>query len=60
VAFDVAVVSAYAVLYALEGGTAVRLLLVLPVLEGAMAYGAAGGLLAALASVPALALFEWR
>jgi hypothetical protein len=60
IGLDIGVVSAFVVLYAFEGGTPVRLLLVLVVLEGALGYGAAGGALVALASVPALALFEWR
>jgi hypothetical protein len=59
-AFDVAFVSAFVALYSFEAGTTVRQLLVLPVLEGALLYALRGGLLLPLASVPALAFFEWR
>lgn len=60
VAFDVAIVSAFVVLYAFDPGTPVRLLLVLPTIEGAILFARAGGAAAALAAAPALALFEWR
>jgi hypothetical protein len=58
--FDIAVVSAYVVLYSFELGTPVRLLLVLPVIEAGLRFGVVGGLLAPIACVPALAVFEWR
>jgi hypothetical protein len=59
-ALDVALVSAFVALYSFEAGTTARQLLVLPVVEGALLYGLRGGLLLPLASLPALAFFEWR
>ena len=59
-AFDTLVVSAYVLVYSFELGTPVRELLFLPVVEAGLRFGARGGLLAPLACVPALALFEWR
>ncbi|HWM14703.1 MAG TPA: hypothetical protein VNO56_09495 [Gaiellaceae bacterium] len=59
-ALDALFVSAFVVLYSFEAGTTVRQLLVLPVVEGALLYGLHGGLLLPLASLPALAFFEWR
>jgi hypothetical protein len=59
-AFDWALVSAWVALYSFESGTPVRQLLVLPVIEAALRYGVRGGLLFPLASLPALAFFEWR
>ncbi|MGH3021745.1 MAG: hypothetical protein ACRDNR_16540 [Gaiellaceae bacterium] len=59
-ALDAALVSAFVALYSFEAGTTARQLLVLPVLEGALLYGLRGGLLLPLASLPALAFFEWR
>jgi hypothetical protein len=59
-AFDWAVVSSFVALYSFEVGTPVIQLLFLPVVEGALRYGARGGLLMPLASAPALAFFEWR
>lgn len=59
-AFDWAVVSGWVALYSFESGTPVRQLLVLPVLEAALRFGVRGGVLFPLASLPALAFFEWR
>jgi hypothetical protein len=59
-ALDAVFVSAFVVLYSFEAGSTVRQLLVLPVAEGALLYGLRGGLLLPLASLPALAFFEWR
>lgn len=59
-AFDWALVSAWVALYSFESGTPVRQLLVLPVLEAALRFGVRGGVLFPLASLPALAFFEWR
>jgi hypothetical protein len=59
-AFDVAVVSGYVVLYSFEPGSPVRELLFLPVIEAALRWGRLGGVLAPLASAPALAIFEWK
>jgi hypothetical protein len=58
--FDWAVVSGWVALYSFESGTPVRQLLVLPVIEAALRYGVRGGVLFPVASLPALAFFEWR
>jgi hypothetical protein len=58
--FDWAAVSAFVALYSFESGTPVRHLLILPVVEGALRFGVRGGALVPLASLPALAFFEWR
>jgi hypothetical protein len=57
--FDTAVVSGYAVLYAFEPSSPVRQLLLLVVVEAGLRYGKRGAGWA-VASTPALALFEWR
>lgn len=59
-AFDWTVVSAFVLLYSFEAGTPVRQLLILPVVEAALRYGIVLGALLPLASLPALAFFEWR
>jgi hypothetical protein len=59
-AVDAAFVSAFVALYSFEAGTTARQVLVLPVVEGALLYALRGGLLLPLASLPALAFFEWR
>jgi hypothetical protein len=59
-AFDWAIVSAWVAVYSFEPGTPVRQLLVLPVVEAALRLGVRGGILFPLASLPALAFFEWR
>lgn len=59
-AFDWALVSGWVALYSFEAGTPVRQLLVLPVIEAALRFGVRGGVLFPLASLPALAFFEWR
>jgi hypothetical protein len=59
-ALDAAFVSAFVALYSFEAGTTARQVLMLPVLEGALLYALRGGLLLPLASLPALAFFEWR
>lgn len=56
--FDTGIVSGYVLVYSFELGTPVRELLLLPVVEAALRYGARGGLLWPLATLPALALFE--
>jgi hypothetical protein len=58
--FDWAVVSLWVALYSFEPGTPVRQLLLLPVVEAALRYGVRGGAFMPLASLPALAFFEWR
>jgi hypothetical protein len=58
--FDVAVVSAYVVIYSFEPSSPVRELLFLPVIEAALRWGRRGGVLSPAASAPALAVFEWK
>lgn len=58
--FDWTVVSLWVALYSFEAGTPVRQLMLLPVVEAALRYGVRGGALMPLASLPALAFFEWR
>ncbi len=58
-AFDTGFLSAWAILYGFDPGTPARDLLVLVPVEGALRYGRPGAL-AALATIPALALFERR
>jgi hypothetical protein len=58
--FDLAVVSAYVVIYSFEPSSPVRELLFLPVIEAALLWGRPGGVLAPFASAPALAVFEWK
>ena len=58
--FDLAVVSAYVLIYSFEPSSPVRQLLFLPVVEAALRYGARGGVLVPFASAPALAFFESR
>jgi hypothetical protein len=60
VVFDWTIVSLWVALYSFEAGTPVRQLLLLPVVEAALRYGVRGGALMPLASLPALAFFEWR
>lgn len=59
-AFDWAMVSGFVALYSFEPGTPVRQLLFLPVVEAALRYRVRGGLFLPIASIPALAFFEWR
>jgi signal transduction histidine kinase len=56
---DVAVVSAYVVIYQFEVGSPTRQLLYVVVVEAAVRYGIRGGGLAPLALAPILALAEW-
>lgn len=56
--FDTGIVGGYVLVYSFELGTLVRELLLLPVVEAALRYGARGGLLWPPATVPALVLFE--
>jgi hypothetical protein len=58
--FDLAVLSAFVVVYSFEPASPVRELLFLPVVEAAIQWGRRGGVLAPLASTPALAVFEWK
>jgi signal transduction histidine kinase len=57
-AFDFAIISAFALLYAFELGTPTRQLLLLIVIEGAIRFGMAGGIAMALAITPVAAAFE--
>jgi hypothetical protein len=59
-AFDVAIVSAFVVLYAFEPSSPVRDVLFLPVIEAGLRYGRLGGVVVPVACAPALALFERR
>jgi hypothetical protein len=59
-AFDWAAASCFVALYSFEAGTPVGQLLLLPVVEAALRFGLRGGALLPLASLPALAFFEWR
>ena len=58
VLFDLIIVSAFVCIYSFEPNSPVRALLLLPVIEAALCYGARGGLVLPLASAPALAFFE--
>jgi hypothetical protein len=57
-AFDTAIVSAFVCIYSFEPSSPVRELLFLPVLEAGILFGARGGVLWPLSSVPALWFFE--
>jgi hypothetical protein len=59
-AFDTLWLSGWVALYGYEPGSPVRQLLLLPLLEAAIRYGLPRGLLFPPATIPALALFEWR
>jgi signal transduction histidine kinase len=59
-AFDFAILSAFALLYASEPGTPTRQLLLLPVVMGALRFGVWGGLVMAAAVVPIAIWFDWR
>jgi hypothetical protein len=57
---DAAVVSGFVALYGFEPSSPARELFFLVVVEAALLYGLAGGLLLPPAAVPALTVFEWR
>ena len=57
--WDTTIVSAFVVLYGFEPSSPVRQLLLVVVIESALRYGRSGAAWC-VASVPALALFEWR
>ena len=57
---DFVIVSGFVVLYAFEPSSPVRQLFFLVVVEAVLVLGRLGALALPLASVPALALFEWR
>jgi signal transduction histidine kinase len=59
-AFDTAVIWAYALVFTFESGApTIRALLFFPVLEAALRYGLLGGLLLPVAQVPMLVAIEW-
>jgi signal transduction histidine kinase len=57
-AFDVAVLSGFTIVYAYEAGTPTRQLLYLGVVEAAVRYGIVGAIAIAVASAPVLSSFE--
>ena len=57
-AFDTAVVCTYMLVYTFERGTPIRQLLFLPIIEAALRYGIAGSVALALATAPAVVVFE--
>lgn len=59
-AFDVAIVCGYVLLFAYEQGTPTRQLLLIGVVEGAVLFGLRGGLGVAVVTIPAAAWFEQR
>jgi signal transduction histidine kinase len=58
-AFDIGVVAAFGLVYSFEEGTPIRQILYLPLIEGALRYGLAGGLCIPIAQLPVLIVFEW-
>ena len=58
-AFDVAIVSLFVLVFYFQPGTPILQLLLVVVVEGAVRYGMAGGIAAALATTPAAGVFEW-
>ena len=58
-AFDTAVIWAYAFIYSFEPGTPIRQLLFFPVVEAALLYGFVGGLAMPLVQIPILVATEW-
>src|SRR5438128_1063623 len=58
-AFDTAVVWAWALVYTYEPGTPIRQLLFFPGVEAALRYGLGGGLAMPLAQAPILVATEW-
>jgi signal transduction histidine kinase len=59
-AFDFAIVSAFAILFTFETGTPSRQLLFLAIVAGAARFGMTGGIGIALAAIPVAAFFEAR
>jgi signal transduction histidine kinase len=58
-AFDTAIVSAYALLHSFETATPVRQLLILLVAEAALRFGVVGGIALPIALVPVSVAWEW-
>ena len=57
--FDTAVIAAYAFMYAYEYGNQTRWALILVVVEGALRFGLAGGVVVPIALIPYFAINEW-
>ena len=58
-AFDVAIVSGFTLVYSFQPSTPIRQLLNLAVVEGAARFATVGGVVVALATAPVIVLFEW-
>ncbi|MGI8605885.1 MAG: ATP-binding protein [Gaiellaceae bacterium] len=58
-AFDIGVVAAFVLVYSFEEGSPILQLLYLPLVEGALRYGLAGGLAVPFAQLPVVLVFEW-
>jgi len=58
-AFDIGVVAIFVLVYSFEEGSPIRQLLYLPLIEGALRYGLAGGLAVPFAQLPVVVAFEW-
>ncbi len=56
--FDIAIVSAYLLVYNFERASPIRQLFYLVVIEGAIRFGIVGGVLVSLASAPVLVVYE--
>jgi signal transduction histidine kinase len=56
---DTAVIAAYAFMYAYEYGNQTRWALILVVVEGALRFGLAGGVVVPIALIPYFAINEW-
>jgi hypothetical protein len=57
--FDLAVVSAYVLVFSFEAGTPTPQALYLPLVGGCVRFGITGGVAVALASAPVIAAFEY-
>ena len=57
--FDLAVVSAYVLVFSFQAESPVRQVMYLPLVEAALRYGIPGALVLAAASAPVVATFEW-
>jgi signal transduction histidine kinase len=57
--FDLAIASAYTLIYSFEASSPIRQLLYLPLVEAALRYGTRGALIVVVASAPVMASFEW-
>ena len=57
--FDLGLIAAYGLLFSYEYGSPTRFALIFVVVEGALRYGIAGGVLVPVCLLPYLALVEW-